>query len=59
MQPYLESLPDHIDGAPPWTPTNRGHGITSRPLKHHQEVSPRDSWIYVLTTYHHIPNKQI
>jgi len=23
MQPYLESLPNYIDGAPPWTPTNR------------------------------------
>jgi len=34
MQPYLESLPSYTDGAPPWTPTNRGHGITSRPLKH-------------------------
>jgi len=33
MQPYLESLPSYTDGAPPWTPTNRGHGITSRPLK--------------------------
>jgi len=32
--PYLESLPSYTDGAPPWTPTNRGHGITSRPLKH-------------------------
>ena len=32
-QPYLEFLPNYIDGAPPWTPTNRGHGITSRPLK--------------------------
>ena len=31
--PYLESLPSYTDGAPPWTPTNRGHGITSRPLK--------------------------
>jgi len=51
MQPYLEFLPNYIDETPPWTPTNRGHGITSRPLKHHQEVSPRDSWIYVLTTY--------
>ncbi|QCD96392.1 hypothetical protein DEO72_LG6g1094 [Vigna unguiculata] len=29
----LESLPSYTDGAPPWTPTNRGHGITSRPLK--------------------------
>jgi len=42
MQPYLESLPDHIDGAPPWTPTNRGHGLTSRPLKHDPEIPPRD-----------------
>ena len=31
--PYLESLPSYTDGAPPWAPTNRGHGITSRPLK--------------------------
>jgi len=43
MQPYLESLLDHIDEAPPWTPTNKGHGITSRPLKHDPEISPRDS----------------
>ena len=43
MQPYLESLPDHIDVAPPWTPTNRGYEITSRPLKHDLEISPRDS----------------
>jgi len=28
MQPYLESLPSYTNGAPPWTPTNRGHGIT-------------------------------
>jgi len=41
--PYLESLPNYIDGAPPWTPTNMGHGITSRPLKHDPEISPRDS----------------
>jgi len=34
MQTYLESLPDHTDGAPPQTPTNRGHEIMSRPLKH-------------------------
>jgi len=34
MQPYLESLPIYTDRAPPWTSTNRGHGITSRPLKH-------------------------
>jgi len=42
MQPYLESLLDYIDGAPPWTPTNRGHGITSQLLKHDLEISPRD-----------------
>jgi len=42
MQPYLESLPDHTDGAPPWTPTNRVHGITSRPLKHDPEIALRD-----------------
>jgi len=29
MQPYLESLQNYIDRAPPWTSTNRGHGITS------------------------------
>jgi len=40
--PYLKSLPNYIDGAPPWTPTNRGHGITSRPLKHDPEIPPRD-----------------
>jgi len=34
MQPSLESLPSYTDGAPPWTPTNKGHEITSRPLKH-------------------------
>jgi len=38
----MQSLPNYIDGAPPWTPTNRGHGITSRPLKHDPKVSPRD-----------------
>jgi len=35
--PYLESLLSYTDGAPPWTPTNRGHGITSRPLKRNPE----------------------
>ena len=40
--PYLESLPSYIDEAPPWTPTNRGHGITSRPLKNDLEIPPRD-----------------
>jgi len=34
MQPYLKSLPSYTDGAPPWAPTNNGHGITSRSLKH-------------------------
>jgi len=43
MQPCFESLLDHTDGAPPKTPTNRGHGITSRPLKHDRKASPRDS----------------
>jgi len=33
MQPYLEYLLNYTDGAPPCTPTNKGHGITSRPLK--------------------------
>jgi len=42
MQPYLESLPSYTDGAPPWTPTNRGHGISSRPLKHDPETPLRD-----------------
>jgi len=42
MQPYLESLPSYTDGALPWTPTNRGRGITSRPLKHDPETPPRD-----------------
>ncbi|QCE06144.1 hypothetical protein DEO72_LG9g1155 [Vigna unguiculata] len=27
----------YTDGAPPWTPTNRGHGITSRPLERNPE----------------------
>jgi len=53
MQPYIESLPNYIDGAPPWTPTNRGHGITSRPLKHDHEVSPRGLWNYALTKTNH------
>jgi len=37
MKSYLKSLPIYTDGAPPWTPTNRGHGITSRPLKRDPE----------------------
>jgi len=28
------TLPSYTDGEPPWTPTNRDHGITFRPLKH-------------------------
>jgi len=59
MQPYLEPLLNYIDGAPPWTPTNRGgHGITSWPLKHHHEVSLRDPWNYVLTTNQSYSNNQ-
>jgi len=42
MQPYLEYLPDHIDGALPWTPTNMGHGITSGPMKHGPEYIKKD-----------------
>jgi len=48
--PYLESLPNYYDGAPPWTPTNMGHRITSRPLKHDPEIPPRDLRNYALTT---------
>ncbi|QCD85779.1 hypothetical protein DEO72_LG3g300 [Vigna unguiculata] len=33
----------HRNGAPPWTPTNRGHGITSRPLKRNLGASPNPS----------------
>ena len=51
--PYLESLPSYIDGAPPWTPTNRGHGITSQPLKHDPEIPPRD---FQGITYWHGPS---
>ena len=40
--PYLESLPSYIDGAPPWTPTNRDRGITSRRLKHDPRILHRD-----------------
>ena len=56
--PYLESLPSYIDGAPPWTPTNKDHGITSRgheimsrPLKHDPEISLRDSKELCTDTY--------
>ncbi|QCD93366.1 hypothetical protein DEO72_LG5g1441 [Vigna unguiculata] len=56
--PYLESLPSYTDGAPSWAPTNRGHGITSRPLKRDPEVPPRDpKEIYALTrTNNHSSN---
>jgi len=57
---FVELHPNHE--APPWAPTNRGHGITSWPwgtpcnhheitswpMRHHYEISPRDSWNYVL-----------
>jgi len=56
MQPYLESLPDYIDGAPPWTLTNRGHGITSWPLKHDPEIPPRD--VQGITYWPHTKNIQ-
>jgi len=58
MQPYLESLPDHIHGAPPWTPTNRGHEITSRPLKHDLRSHLEISRIYALTIDQSHPNNQ-
>jgi len=38
----MQSLPNYIDEAPPWTPTSRSHGITSRPLKHYPEISPKE-----------------
>ena len=38
----MQSLPNYIDGAPPWTPTNRGQGITSLSLKRDPETPPRD-----------------
>jgi len=49
MQPYLESLLNYIDGAPPWTPTNRGRELRPDQLRHHHEVSLRGSWNYALT----------
>jgi len=33
MQPYLASLLNYINGAPPWTPTNMDHEITSQPTE--------------------------
>jgi len=57
--PYLESLPSYIDGAPPWTPTNKGPGITSRPLKHDPEVSPRNSKELSTDSYQTNSNNQI
>ncbi|QCD86294.1 hypothetical protein DEO72_LG3g815 [Vigna unguiculata] len=34
LSPQDSVRSSYTDGAPPWTPTNKGHGITSRPLKH-------------------------
>jgi len=59
MQPYVESLPNYIDGAPPWTLTTRGHGITSDHWsmiqKSHLEISRN----HVLTTYQSCTNNQV
>ena len=52
--PYLESLSNYINGAPPWTPTNRGHGIMSRSLKYDPEVSPRNPKELRTDTYQNI-----
>jgi len=49
--PYLESLPSYTDGAPPWTPTNRGHGITSRPLTGAMEFMPSTHNIPLYTCF--------
>jgi len=38
----MELRPNHE--APP----RNHHGITSWPMRHHHEISPRDSWNYVL-----------
>ena len=51
---------NYTDGAPPWIPTNRGHRITSRPLKHDLKISPRDFkkityWPYT----NHTQNSQV
>jgi len=54
----MQSLPSYIDGAPPWTPTNRGHGITSWPLKHDPEVPPRDCKELHTDTYQTYTNNQ-
>jgi len=59
MQPYLVSLPNYTDGAPPWTPTNRGHGITSRHLKHDPEIPPRDFKELRADTYQIYSNNQL
>jgi len=42
----MQSLPSYTDGAPPRTPTNRGHGITSRPLK-------RNPYLVIQMGHHH------
>ncbi|QCD86794.1 diphosphonucleoside phosphohydrolase [Vigna unguiculata] len=34
----MKQFPSPQDGAPPWAPTNRGHEITSRPLKRNPET---------------------
>jgi len=43
----MELRPDHE--APP----HNHRGITSWPMRHHHEISPRNSWNYVLTMRHH------
>jgi len=59
-QTFVELCPNHE--APPWAPTNKGHGITSCheapprnhrgitswPMRHHHEISHRDSCNYIL-----------
>jgi len=49
MQPYLESLLNYIDGAPHELPLTRVMDLRLDQLSHHYEVSPRDSWNYILT----------
>ena len=58
---FVELRPNHE--TPPWAPTTKKghgimswheaplrnhHGITFWPMRHHHEISPRDSWNYVL-----------
>ncbi|QCE00620.1 hypothetical protein DEO72_LG7g1910 [Vigna unguiculata] len=40
MQPYLESLPSYTDGAPPWTPINRGPRLG--------EIRDRGEWVFLM-----------